>query len=234
MDNNYGIIASSPSHYPVSWEVKNNCAFPVRMQWVDFGGKVNEDGFIVSPGETKKPGTTYVGHVFYVTNAENNDFHILLNVMGVKTEIDPDLSATEGNSSGTEVIREGGPTTQGGGGGKSLEPIEERQALTIEGSKYQLRGRVLTCSGKPAAGLLVNAFDKDLISKSDFLGSAITSENGGFDISFDRSAFADFFMDQKPDIYFEVTASGALILSTEESILYNADERTPPITLTLS
>lgn len=234
MDSNFGFIASSPSHYPVKWEVKNNCDFPVRIQWINFEGKTNDNGFVVAPGETQKPGTTYVGHVFLVTNSATNSFHVLLNIMGVKTEIDPDLYLSESIHTDMDDTSGGGTTTSTDDGSIALEPIKERQALTIDGNAYQLRGRVLTNSGKPAAGVLVSAFDKDLISKDDYLGSAITADNGGFEIAFKKADFMELFLDQKPDIYLEVSASGVIIHSTEDAILRNADENISPITLVLA
>lgn len=229
MNSNFGFIGSSPSQYPVKWEVKNNCDFPVRVQWINFEGKTNDNGFLVSPGEIKKPGTTYVGHVFLVTNSTSNVFHALLNVMGTKVEINPDLllSASLHTEIDTDGVNTGDDTT-------GVKPIEERQALKIEGNTYLLRGRVLDNLGKPVAGMLVSAFDKDWIGKNDYLGNAITAENGGFEITFKSGAFKDLFMDKKPDIYLEVSTNGIVVLSTKDTILRNADENTAPITLVLA
>jgi len=87
MNNNNGIIASSPNTHAVTWEVQNNLEYPVRVQWVNFEGASKEEGFVVNPGELKKPGTTYIDHVFLVSHAENGSLVNLINVMGTRTVI---------------------------------------------------------------------------------------------------------------------------------------------------
>ena len=111
--------------------------------------------------------------------------------------------------------------------------IGERQAITIKGTDYTLQARVLWGGERPASGLSVAVYDKDIL-QDDFLGKTITTEDGGFDISFAEKDFKGLFCDHKPDLYFIITdADGKELLNTKESAINNADEKTPPITLTL-
>jgi hypothetical protein len=57
-------------------------------------------------------------------------------------------------------------------------------------------------SGEPVAGLIVHAYDKDLIS-DDLLGKAQTGSDGKFLIEYDSEDFKDG-LDRNPDIYVEV------------------------------
>jgi hypothetical protein len=70
-------------------------------------------------------------------------------------------------------------------------------------------------TGRPLAGLIVRAFDKDLLFDDD-LGFSITDERGRFLIHFTEDDFRDFF-ELDPDLYLEVYDS------TGESLLH----RTP-------
>jgi hypothetical protein len=85
-------------------------------------------------------------------------------------------------------------------------------------------------SGKPLSGLLVCAFDKDLL-RSDFLGKAKTGSDGKFKIEYDSKEFKDL-MDKNPDIYLEIyrgkDADGFSqkrikpVFTTKKSIRYSA------------
>jgi hypothetical protein len=76
-------------------------------------------------------------------------------------------------------------------------------------------------TGRPLAGLVVRAFDKDLVS-DDYLGSATTDRNGRYEIGFDVDAFRDPF-DEKPDLYVRVFATdGRELASTETAVRWDA------------
>jgi len=57
-------------------------------------------------------------------------------------------------------------------------------------------------TGRPLVGLVVRAFDKDLLF-DDALGFSITDERGRFLIQFTEDDFRDFF-ELDPDLYLEV------------------------------
>lgn len=88
-------------------------------------------------------------------------------------------------------------------------------------SKYIIRGSVIIRSTRKAvANARVEAWDKDLIL-DDFVGNAITDENGNFEIHFSRKFFSEFFMDRKPDLYFKVFSGDDLIGNTENAVRWN-------------
>jgi hypothetical protein len=61
-------------------------------------------------------------------------------------------------------------------------------------------------SGRPLAGLLVRAFDKDVVH-DDFLGEAETDASGRFEIRFTDADFKDV-VESRPDLYLCVFAPG--------------------------
>ncbi len=67
-------------------------------------------------------------------------------------------------------------------------------------------------TGRPMVGLLVRAFDKDLLFDDD-LGVSITDELGRFSIHFTEDDFRDF-AETSPDLYLRVYDS------TGESLLH--------------
>ncbi|HBB33231.1 MAG TPA: hypothetical protein DDZ80_11745 [Cyanobacteria bacterium UBA8803] len=94
---------------------------------------------------------------------------------------------------------------------------EDKDAMT----KFHISGSLidrLTKQGLP--GLRVEAWDKDMIS-NDLLGSAITDEQGNFQIEFDESYFRELFLDRQPDLFFRVFDNSQLIKSTEDSVFWN-------------
>lgn len=70
------------------------------------------------------------------------------------------------------------------------------------------------------ARLRVEAWDKDLIF-DDLVGSAVTDEQGAFQMEFDQSYFQELFLGRQPDLFFKVFRESQLIKSTEDSILWN-------------
>jgi hypothetical protein len=77
-------------------------------------------------------------------------------------------------------------------------------------------------SGRPLAGLLVQAYDKDVVF-DDYLGSDHTDSNGKFEIRFTALEFQDL-VEQRPDEYLRVfDSSGKVELySTIHSVRRNA------------
>jgi hypothetical protein len=61
-------------------------------------------------------------------------------------------------------------------------------------------------SGRPLAGLLVRAFDEDLIF-DDALGAATTDATGRFEIDFTELKYREVF-EQRPDLYLRVLTPG--------------------------
>jgi len=82
-------------------------------------------------------------------------------------------------------------------------------------------------SGRPLAGLLVRAYDEDLVL-DDHLGDARTDVQGRFEVVFTEVQFMDAF-ETRPDLYLRVfDASGSrLLLTTEHEVRADAepDER---------
>ena len=76
-------------------------------------------------------------------------------------------------------------------------------------------------SGTPLPGLLVKAYDKDLLF-DDLLGSAITSDNGYFNIVCEARDFRDLFQ-KRPDLYFRIYHPGEpkAVYSTEDAVRWN-------------
>ncbi|MEI6900282.1 MAG: hypothetical protein WCL00_10425, partial [Bacteroidota bacterium] len=87
---------------------------------------------------------------------------------------------------------------------------------------YKIIGRIINLSKQPLANLRVEAWDKDLIF-DDFLGEAITDQNGRFNIEFTLERFRELFFDHKPDLYFKIYAEKKCILNTIDSVLWNID-----------
>ena len=78
-------------------------------------------------------------------------------------------------------------------------------------------------SGKPLAGLVVRAYDKDILF-DDKLGSVSTNAKGEFEISYTETQFRDF-NETQPDLYVKVfDASGKkLLLSTKKQVRRGAE-----------
>lgn len=84
----------------------------------------------------------------------------------------------------------------------------------------QILGKLSGSNNQPVAKLRVEAWDKDLLI-DDFVGEAISEEQGAFTITFNQSRYQELFLDRNPDIYFKIYEGGALIHSTENSVMWN-------------
>lgn len=105
-------------------------------------------------------------------------------------------------------------------------------SVTISGSTYTITGTVKNKANN--AGVLdlqVLAYDKDPIGKDDFLGLGVTNSAGEFSISFDNDKFSWLIIDRLPDLYFVVEDGGFELLKTDDNVIENATEATPPINL---
>lgn len=70
-------------------------------------------------------------------------------------------------------------------------------------SDWWIGGRIEEAgTGRPLAGLIVRAFDRDLVFDDD-LGTARTDAEGRFEIRFDARAFRDL-AERHPDLYLRV------------------------------
>ena len=104
-------------------------------------------------------------------------------------------------------------------------------AITISGSTYTVTGTIKDqANGQGVQDVLVSAYDKDRLSKDDFLGIAPTNAEGVFSISFDATQFRNI-LDKNPDLYFIVEDGGFQLLDTKNQTIEGADESTPPIVL---
>ena len=77
-------------------------------------------------------------------------------------------------------------------------------------------------SDRPLAGLLVRAYDEDLV-KDDHLGDAFTDAAGAFEIQYTEAQYRDFH-ETLPDLYLRIyDASGKRLLhTTEKNVRKNA------------
>jgi hypothetical protein len=90
-------------------------------------------------------------------------------------------------------------------------------------NSLRLTGKVIDReTGHGVPGLRVETWDKDLIC-NDLVGTAMTDDQGTFQIEFDQSDFQDLFLDRQPDLFFRVFRENQLIKSTEDSVLWNVN-----------
>lgn len=78
-------------------------------------------------------------------------------------------------------------------------------------------------SGRPLEGLVVRAYDKDLIFDDKLGQPGLTNASGGFDISYSEVHFKDLH-ETHPDVYVRVyDASGKrLLYTTEKAVRWSA------------
>jgi hypothetical protein len=88
-------------------------------------------------------------------------------------------------------------------------------------------------TGKPASGLFVKAYDKDLVY-DDLMGSAHTDAHGRFEISTEAKDFRDLF-EVQPEVYLQIyTADGQTLLHTTEQAIWLEADKIEPFEVRLS
>ncbi len=89
--------------------------------------------------------------------------------------------------------------------------------------EFRISGKVIERgTGRPLAGLVVRAFDQDLVFH-DRLGFATTNASGRFEIRFTEEAFRDF-RETRPDVFLRVfdAAGSRLLVDTSDRVRTNA------------
>jgi hypothetical protein len=95
----------------------------------------------------------------------------------------------------------------------------------IKNKNYIINGQVVhekTKKGLP--GLRVEAYDKDYITKDDYLGGAQTDDEGRFTIRFTSEKSREWIFDKKPDLYFRVYDGNTLVKDTIDEICWNVSK----------
>jgi len=85
---------------------------------------------------------------------------------------------------------------------------------------YLIAGSVTDQSGNPLPGLVIKAFDVDLISEDDFLGQGETATDGSFTILYRQAQFVknvlESFTEGGPDLVLTIyDQSGKLLHTTK-------------------
>jgi hypothetical protein len=98
---------------------------------------------------------------------------------------------------------------------------------------FRISGSVIDRRSKQGiAGLRVEAWDKDRISKEP-IGSATTDTKGGFSLGFKESHFARLFADRRPDLVFRVYANNTLLLDTINDVFWSMTGRNKALKLVI-
>lgn len=83
---------------------------------------------------------------------------------------------------------------------------------------YRITGRIRDEDNLPVPGCTVRAFDRDpdiFLHPDNRLGRDRTDGNGSFNITFDETAFADWF-EGSPEVYLIVSRDGKVLVKTGE------------------
>jgi len=98
-------------------------------------------------------------------------------------------------------------------------------------TQYTVSGSIKNkLTGQAVEDLHVLVYDKDLLSKDEFLGIGVTAADGAFSVQFDASEFQSLF-DRKPDLYFIVKDAGYELLTTKDNPIKNAGTITTGVNL---
>lgn len=83
---------------------------------------------------------------------------------------------------------------------------------------YLIAGTITDHQGRPVSGLIVKAFDVDLLSEDDFLGQGETASDGSFTILYRQEQFVknvlESFTEGGPDIVLTIYDDTGQLLHT--------------------
>ena len=104
--------------------------------------------------------------------------------------------------------------------------------------EYLIKGKIVDSKGKPINNLFIQAMDNDQKLFEDYnddlLESSMTNSDGSFQIRFNGSAFADSWIEGKPEIYLILrNPSGEIIHRTDTIKLESDDNDAGVITIPL-
>jgi hypothetical protein len=103
--------------------------------------------------------------------------------------------------------------------------------MNITHKTFRITGYIIDQKTRQTVpGLPVEVWDKDMIF-NELVGSAVTDEQGVFQITFSESYFREIFRDRRPDLFFKVFHEEKLIKSTEDSVLRNVDNFDMPVVI---
>jgi hypothetical protein len=106
--------------------------------------------------------------------------------------------------------------------GAPPEPPEKPEPQEKDGKPdiWIVRGTVRDPKGKPAGGLLLSLYDKDLFF-DDRLGTTETNEKGEFAFRYKTIDFSDLF-EAKPDLYIKITSGKRVLYNGKHLPRYDA------------
>jgi len=93
----------------------------------------------------------------------------------------------------------------------------------LSNKRFRVLGRVQGArTREPKPGLLVKAFDRDLVFDDD-LGDSVTNARGEFFLEFTEKAFREVF-ETRPDVYVRVfdPTGTELLATTERAVRWDA------------
>ena len=83
---------------------------------------------------------------------------------------------------------------------------------------YLIAGSITDQHGKPMSGLIIKAFDVDLLSEDDFLGQGETASDGSFTILYRQKQFVknivESFTEGGPDLVLTIYDNSGELLHT--------------------
>lgn len=104
---------------------------------------------------------------------------------------------------------------------RPTEPEPREVTPPAERVTFSVDGVVTKADGKPASGVLVRVFDKD-VRYDDLLGAAITNRKGEFRVTYRHQDFAEG--ETAADLYFVVVdANDVELFSSQDRVMFNAE-----------
>ena len=94
--------------------------------------------------------------------------------------------------------------------------------------KYLIKGKISDSQGKSLNNIFVQAMDSDQKMFEDYnddlLGSSMTNADGSFEIGFDDSAFADSWIERKPEVYLMLRNASGQVVHRTDTIKVESDD----------